>query len=77
MAVEPLFSPKLAIQEVELLATILQRAGVNQVEAAWVNAMLNKLRLIAKEEESEPELSPETRAKLDSWELGDANSALR
>ena len=62
----------LSPNEIELLATILQRAGVNQVEAAWVNGLLNKLRLIAQEEESEPELSAKVRAKLDS-----ANSALR
>lgn len=35
------------VQEVELLAGILQRAGVNQYEALWCNQMLDRLRAIA------------------------------
>ncbi len=38
----------LTVQEVELLAGILARAGVTQIEAIWVNGVLNRLRELAK-----------------------------
>ena len=34
-------------EEVELLATLLARAGVNAYEAAWANTILDKLRVLA------------------------------
>ena len=40
-------------QEVEMLASLLQRAGVNPYEAAWVNAVLDKLRQMASETNEE------------------------
>ena len=38
---------KINLQEVELLATILQRAGVTQIEAIWLNDLVNRLRMVA------------------------------
>ena len=64
----------LSLNEIELLATILQRAGVNQVEAAWVNGLLNKLRLIAAQADL-AEIDTRTQAKDPN--LDKANSALR
>lgn len=32
------------LNEIELLAGILQRAGVSQIEALWLNNLLNRLR---------------------------------
>lgn len=37
----------ITMMEVEMLAGILLRAGVNQVEAAWCNGVLDKLRAAA------------------------------
>jgi len=34
-------------EEVELLAGLLARAGVNNYEAAWANVILDKLRVLA------------------------------
>lgn len=34
-------------QEIELLAQILQRAGVTQIEAMWLNALMDRLRMLA------------------------------
>lgn len=44
---------KITQEEVEMLAVLLQRAGVNQYEAIWANMMLNKLRQIAQEQAKE------------------------
>lgn len=37
----------LSLQEVEMLAGLLARAGTNVYEAAWANEMLDRLRLLA------------------------------
>ena len=37
----------LTCEEVELLAGLLARAGVNAYEAAWANVVLEKLRVLA------------------------------
>ena len=37
----------ITVQEVEMLAGLLQRAGVNPYEAAWANAILDRLRTLA------------------------------
>jgi len=34
-------------EEVEMLAALLARAGVNTYEAAWANVVLEKLRVLA------------------------------
>jgi len=34
-------------EEVEMLANLLARAGVNAYEAAWANVVLDKLRVLA------------------------------
>ena len=39
-------------EEVEMLASLLTRAGVNVYEAAWANAMLDKLRVLASLEQA-------------------------
>lgn len=51
-----------SIQEIELLAGILQRAGVSQIEAIWLNDVLNRLRVEALERAAEAKdvASPET-----------------
>jgi len=38
----------ITLQEVELLAMLLARAGVNQIEAVWANEFLNRLRELAR-----------------------------
>lgn len=43
----------LTIQEVEMLAELLARAGVNKIEAVWANMMLTKLREIVKQLQEE------------------------
>jgi len=43
----------ITLQEVEMLAALLQRAGVNRYEAIWANTTMNKLRAIAAEAEAE------------------------
>lgn len=40
----------ITIEEVEMLAALLQRTGVTVYEAAWANMMLDKLRAIAAEQ---------------------------
>ena len=37
----------LTSEEVEMLAALLARAGVNGYEAAWANVVLEKLRVLA------------------------------
>lgn len=37
----------ITLQEVELLAALLARAGVTEIEAIWANTTLNRLRLFA------------------------------
>jgi len=32
------------VMEIELLAGILQRTGISQIEAIWLNDLLNRLR---------------------------------
>jgi len=34
-------------EEVEMLAALLTRAGVNAYEAAWANVVMDKLRVLA------------------------------
>ena len=34
-------------EEVEMLASLLTRAGVNVYEAAWANGVMDKLRVMA------------------------------
>lgn len=34
-------------EEVEMLASLLTRAGVNIYEAAWANGVMDKLRVLA------------------------------
>lgn len=46
---------KLTPHEIDLLAMLLARAGVTEIEALWANALLNKLRAIASEDKNEAE----------------------
>lgn len=50
--------------EVELLAGLLSRAGVNQYEAAWANMVVDKLRAEAAKQEAEAALKPPVEAGL-------------
>lgn len=38
---------EVTLEEVELLANLLTRAGVNPYEAQWANNVMNKMRAIA------------------------------
>lgn len=53
----------LTIQEVEMLANLLARCGINQYEAMWANTILEKLRADAlskaRQEEDKKSSSPE------------------
>jgi len=42
----------LTIEEVEMLAMLLQRSGVTPIEAAWANSILNRLRAAALEQQA-------------------------
>lgn len=46
----------LTMQEVEMLAGLVMRAGVNQIEAMWANAILDRLRVLALEAQPGPPL---------------------
>ena len=41
---------KITPKEVEMLARLMARAGVNEYEAAWTNSVLDKLRALAAEQ---------------------------
>lgn len=51
-------------EEVEMLAGLLARAGVNAYEAAWANVMLDKLRVLASLEQAK-EKQEDTQASTD------------
>jgi len=44
---------KLTLHEIELLAQLLARAGVTEIEAIWANALLAKLRVIVREKDED------------------------
>ena len=50
------------LQELEMLASLLARAGVTNIEAAWANDALNRLRQMAQAEK----LRLKAEAALDS-----------
>lgn len=56
----------LTIQDVELLALLLQRAGVTQIEATWANATLDRLRSIALEHQTKAALEQQKDAQDDA-----------
>ena len=37
----------ITLEEVELLAVLLQRAGINPYEAYWANSIMDRLRAVA------------------------------
>ena len=45
---------KITLQEIEMLGSLLQRAGLNYFEATWVNAILTKLKQQVPAEEPGP-----------------------
>ena len=54
-------------EEVEMLASLLTRAGVNVYEAAWANGMMDKLRVMAsldaqKKQEKDTQAPAESQA---------------
>jgi len=54
-------------EEVEMLAALLARAGVNNYEAAWANVVLEKLRVLAsldaqKKQEKDTQASAKSQA---------------
>lgn len=52
-------------EEVEMLANLLTRAGVNAYEAAWANAMLEKLRVLAAAQAKAQKQEKDTQAPAD------------
>jgi hypothetical protein len=42
----------LTMQEIELLAGLLSRAGVTQIEAIWANSIMDRLRTAALEQQA-------------------------
>lgn len=55
----------LTTQEVELLAALVMRAGVNQYEAIWANSVLDRLRAAALEQQAEAALEQPTAEERD------------
>jgi len=51
--------------EVEMLAALLTRAGVNVYEAAWANAVMDKLRVLASLDAQAKEKQEDTQAPAD------------
>jgi len=39
----------ITLKEIELLASLLSRAGVTQIEAIWANMILEKLRAMVQD----------------------------
>ena len=53
----------ITLREVEMLASLLQRAGVNQIEASWANIVMDRLRAAAaafelEQKKAEESISP-------------------
>ena len=57
----------ISVQEIELLAGLLARAGVTQIEAMFANGLLARLRTLAEAAASE-KTAPETAATLEPVE---------
>lgn len=53
-------------QDVELLAALLQRAGVNPYEAIWANEIIDELRAIVTKQQAEVALEQKKDAQDDS-----------
>jgi len=49
-------------EEVEMLASLLTRAGVNVYEAAWANGVMDKLRVLASLDEQAKKQEKDTQA---------------
>jgi len=43
----------ITLHEIDLLAQLLARAGVTEIEAIWANALLAKLRVIVREKDED------------------------
>jgi len=56
----------LTSEEVELLATLLARAGVNAYEAAWANTILDRLRVLAAAQAKAQKKKKDTQAPAES-----------
>lgn len=54
-------------EEVEMLAALLTRAGVNAYEAAWANVVMDKLRVLASlDAQAKEKQDTDTQAPADS-----------
>jgi len=53
-------------EEIEMLATLLARAGVNVYEAAWANGVMGKLRVLASLDEQAKKQEKDTQAPAES-----------
>lgn len=49
--------------EIEMLASVLARAGVNQIEAQWCNGLLDRLRALALEQQAQKALGEQGEEK--------------
>lgn len=54
----------ITLQEVEMLASLLARAGVTEIEAVWANTTLGKLRKLALEAQEQKEKENVKERKL-------------
>ena len=52
-------------EEVEMLAALLARTGVNVYEAAWANVVLDKLRVLVSLDEAKGKRDTDTQAPAD------------
>ena len=46
-------------EDIAMLTSVLSRAGVNQIEAHWVNSLIVRLLEIVKPEEEKTKVEPE------------------
>ena len=53
-------------EEVEMLASLLTRAGVNVYEAAWANVVMDKLRVLVSLDEQAKKQEKDTQAPAES-----------
>ena len=52
-------------EEVEMLASLLTRAGVNAYEAAWANGVMDRLRVLASLDAAQKKQEKDTQAPAD------------
>ena len=54
------------LSEIEMLAALLTRAGVNAYEAAWANNLMDRLRVLAGPADAQKKQEKDTQAPAES-----------